>query len=638
MIIVEDEKNYHFEDAPNKINPAVNLKKQTNLTRGIWKLLQGFGLQYYGVVRDWSAIFGSNGTYIVLHHFLDEAPIEELFGKESKYTYNRLPMGEGLFDFSENLKESGFSITVPEQAYIDALESELSGSYDWHLDSPCHKLMFVVKKASITLTVEVFGDDMPFPPYGVKKSIPWPSLHLKEEGIQVELFPIDPFITHSKKEPFKGEQMVIADSVPISLEQATDEAIARAFQENDVCVIPVSGGKDSSVVMQKSIRYKILHPHSRAQLFIVSADTGVDNPLMQAHVRRLKEAVDSLGLDIPFLIVEPKIQDSYMVTVFGRGYKTPSDPNHKWCVSRLKTIPGRLALQQFVRDGMIVCQLLGLRSSESVSRSESIERHYADEFYGNHVLEGIRTCAPIRNWTATDVVTYLVRNETPWAGYGNHHLINLYGSSMGGIAECPIGASIMSDNEAVRSCTGRAARMGCWSCTIVSDDISLRNLSIGDDGTGGDYPELEPYYRMRSYFKGSQDLRYCGMTGYKRDNHGLQRFEPGFGNLGLDLRTILLQKMLELGIPIKDEEVDEIFSQVAKRELSEGIPVSQRFRNTLRRFYTVEPLIMANVYDPIMNPTGRIDHRTPETIDAIDRVMAMIEAGEIIPYWMKEAQ
>lgn len=622
-------EHYQFDDVANKIKPAANIRRHNNITRKVWERLKLLELQYFGVVRDWTAIFGKQGTFIVLHHFVNDNPIEELFERDTGLCYSHLSLSGGLLGFLDDLSNMGFRIVVPEQAYIDALESEMLGVNDWHLDSPVHKLMFIVKRESVTLTVEIFGDDLPFPPYGVRETLPWPSLKLRQEGVQVELFSADSIMVHPVAAPYRyrGEQMFISDSVPHELLQDTDDAIARAFRENDLCVVPVSGGKDSSLVMQRCILYKMQNPLMRAQLVIVSADTGVDNPLMQGHVRKLKQAVEGLGMEIPFIIVEPRVQDRYFVMVFGRGYSTPSEPAHKWCVSRLKTSPGRDVLKQFVAGGLQVCQLLGLRSSESQSRSASIERHYEDEFYGSHIVSGIRTCAPIRNWSATDVVTYLVRNDPPWKGYGNHHLIQLYGSSSaGGLVECPIGIAIQSDNEAVRTCTGRAARMGCWSCTVVTEDHSLKNLSEGD------YPELQPYYKMRQYLKASQDLRYGGMSGIKRDNRGRPRFEPGFGNLSLDMRTILLRRMKEQGIPLRDEEIREISKEVAKREITEGIALTMRFRKALYAFYSVDPLV-PTMYDPLFNPTGMIDHRTEEDVQAIDRVMAMIESGEIIPYW-----
>jgi len=90
------------------------------------------------------------------------------------------------------------------------------------------------------------------------------------------------------------------------------------------------------------------------------------------------------------------------------------------------------------------------------------------------------------------------------------------------------------------------------------------------------HEEIRPLYEMRQYFKAGQDIRYCAYSGYKTDNHNRPRLEPGFGNWTLDFRTILLHKMLDLHILIHDGEVNEIFRQVQKRELTEGLPVTDR--------------------------------------------------------------
>lgn len=42
------------------------------------------------------------------------------------------------------------------------------------------------------------------------------------------------------------------------------------------------------------------------------------------------------------------------------------------------------------------------------------------------------------------------------------------------------------------------------------------------------------------------------------------------------------------------------------------------------------------MYDPILNPDGCIDRRTLKDTAVIDRVIAMIDSGEIVPYWAKE--
>lgn len=584
----QEQTEYRFEDAPNKVRASSHLKRPTNDTRFVW-------------------------------------------GRDSGVHYRHLSVGGGLECLLDTIAEAGYCITIPEQAYVDAVLHEMTGPYNWHYESPVHKLVLTARGKRHSFAIEVFGDNMPFPPYGVKEALPWPPLKIIDNGIQLDLFDVTPFIVETPVvEPIRGERMGIAESVPEDLERETDEAIARVFQEMSLVVVPASGGKDSSVIMQKCLRYKMENPNCKTELVIVSANVLTENPLLAAHVRKLKEAVDSMGINVQFIIVEPAITDTFMVTVFGRGYSTPS-VNFKWCVDRLKVTPGRKALEQFVGEEKRICQLLGLREPESTARAISIDRHYAEEFYGKHVVKGILTAAPIRHWSATDTVTWLMRNDVPWKDtydYGNSHLLHLYGSAMngGGLEECPIGAAILSENEAVRSCTGKAARMGCWSCTIVSDDTSLRNqMEL--------YEEIQPLYEMRLYFKAGQDIRYCSYTGYKRDNHNRPRFEPGFGNWTLDFRTILLQKMAELHIPLRDEEVDEIFRQVLKRELTEGLPVTERFRNVLRSFYSIDPLYIASIYDPILSPDGCIDRRTSNDITAIDRVLTMIDSGEIVPYW-----
>ncbi|CAG7638993.1 hypothetical protein PAESOLCIP111_03998 [Paenibacillus solanacearum] len=39
MFNMGDEEHHRFEDAPNKISPAPNLKIQTNESRAVWRLL-----------------------------------------------------------------------------------------------------------------------------------------------------------------------------------------------------------------------------------------------------------------------------------------------------------------------------------------------------------------------------------------------------------------------------------------------------------------------------------------------------------------------------------------------------------------------------------------------------------------------
>jgi DNA sulfur modification protein DndC len=360
------------------------------------------------------------------------------------------------------------------------------------------------------------------------------------------------------------------------------------------------------------LEYLLNNPYCGTEFAIISSDTGVENPLIVTHVRKIKESVESLGLNIPFYIVRPDLENGYLVCVLGRSYSPPSSL-FKYCVSRLKVDPSTKELEQMVHPDLQTCLILGTRSAESTTRARSVSKHFGEDFYGNHRVPNLKTAAPIREWTATDVVTYLVRNPAPWKGYGNYQLINLYGSASGGFSECPVGAAIVSENDAVKSCSSGGSRFGCWSCTVIRSDESLKNLIF-------DYPELEPLYEFRTILKHTQDIRYGGMTGYQRVSKG---FGSGIGDLTIDIRTMLLTHMKHLGIPIAEDEVYTIYRFVCEREIKEGIPVTRRFRDALFALLPVHPGIVGAMYNPIWDPYGcGVDRFTQADVDAIQRVLA----------------
>ncbi|MGF7036732.1 DNA sulfur modification protein DndC [Paenibacillus mucilaginosus] len=621
-------QDYRFVLASNKVIAQGNLKKHTALTKQLWMLFQEAGYSYYGTTRDWTTVIGTSSHYLALHHFIEQRPDPMMIDADSGIRWRHmLPEKTPLFQTLHHLEQLGFSLMVPEQCFIDAMAQEVMyGEASWHLHSPKHKLSLWALSEGQSFLFEYYRG-MPFPPYGLKEEIPWPALEMVEytqTSLFDDLLPSLPAASRSRKKRqqapvHQDEQFLIDEEVPREIDKLTDRAIERVFREMDIVVVAFSGGKDSYVLLLKCIGYKLAHPECSTELHIISADTGVENPLLQAHVRNVQKAVWSLPIHIPFTIVAPKLEDRYYVSLFGKSYAPPST-NFKWCVNRLKVTPGREALAGYVGAGLKVCQVIGLREMESQTRSASIEDHYGANFYGTHPVAGIQTCAPIRHWSARNVVTYLVHTPPPWEGYGNYNLLNLYGSAMGGVSECPIGAAIGSENDAVKACSGSASRFGCYACTVINEDESLRNMI-------GDYPELEPYYRFRTVLKQSQDIRYGYYTAYQRK--GAHRFEPGFGDLSGDARTILAKRMIELGIHLNEDEVLESIRQIQMREIREGNPVSPRLREALLDHLPIHPLVTAQMFDPILDPEGVIDRRTQEDIEAIDRILQMERDGLI---------
>ncbi|MGV2886025.1 phosphoadenosine phosphosulfate reductase domain-containing protein [Paenibacillus taichungensis] len=622
-LVEESILEYRFEDGPNKINPQGDIKRHNSITKSVWAMLQKYEYSFWGVLREWSAVFQFENVHLVLHHFINDLPDERLIERSSGLRWDQILVKEGVMEeLFEYFEKEGFAVDVPNQDFVEAYLMETFGLDDWHLHSPKHKFMIWVRRTDMVFLIELFFDK-PYAPYGAKERLEWPDF----QSGQLSLWDDLPDVPKRRKRSAssivaKEEDLTIEDQVPEEVEAITDRAIAKIFTDSDVVVANNSGGKDSTVIVQKCIRFKMAHQDNTARLIILSADTGgADNPLIRQHIRKMKKAIEDLNLGIEFIIVEPEVENSYFTCVFGKSYQPPS-VNFKWCVDRLKIQPGREeALKQILKPGEIVCQILGSRSSESTTRGLSVEKEYGDEFYGSHVaFDGqLRTAAPIRHWTARNVVTYLVRNPAPY-DYSNYILLNLYGSAAGGMDECPIGAAIQSESQAVSACTGKSSRFGCAFCTVISEDTSLYNLSL-------DYPEeLENFYLFRTALKKTQDIRYGGFTAFQRK--GKYRFEPGFGDMTIGIRTILLRLMKEYEIPILEDEVYTIYRMVEERECREGFAVSERFRKALFGLLDSSPIIYPHV-DPILNPTGMIDVCTSDDKAAIERVLVMIEAGEI---------
>ena len=77
--------------------------------------------------------------------------------------------------------------------------------------------------------------------------------------------------------------------------------------------------------------------------------------------------------------------------------------------------------------------------------------------------------APLAEFKDEDVWLTLMQRKPPWGG-SHHDLITLYRNAGGG--ECPL---VLSKEDAP-SCGTTSPRFGCWTCTVVKKDRSLRGL------------------------------------------------------------------------------------------------------------------------------------------------------------------
>src|SRR5690606_6805249 len=87
-----------------------------------------------------------------------------------------------------------------------------------------------------------------------------------------------------------------------------------------------------------------------------------------------------------------------------------------------------------------------------------------------------------------DVWTYLMQIPNPW-GADNSDLLTLYQDSQG---ECPLVI-----DQSTPSCGN--SRFGCWVCTVVQEDKSLKGfIESGDEW-------LTPLLRFRNWLSENRD-------------------------------------------------------------------------------------------------------------------------------------
>ncbi len=235
-------------------------------------------------------------------------------------------------------------------------------------------------------------------------------------------------------------------------------------------VIGYSGGKDSTTCLQL-IFYALsdLPIDKRLKpIHIITTDTLVETPLIVDLIDNTLKRISlkAAECNIPFIThrLKPVISDSFWVNLIGKGYPAPSQ-RFRWCTERLKIRPAnRFITEQLSKYGEVIL-VLGVRRQESSTRAQVINLHSIQ----NSVLSRHSTFSsafvytPIKEWSINDVWSYLLQVPSPW-GNNNRDLVALYRTAQG---ECPL---VVDDTTP--SCGN--SRFGCWVCTLVAEDKSLR--------------------------------------------------------------------------------------------------------------------------------------------------------------------
>ena len=325
-------------------------------------------------------------------------------------------------------------------------------------------------------------------------------------------------------------------------------------------IIGFSGGKDSTVLLTlvwlalKKIKEDILVPFQlRRPVYVVCNDTLVENPIISSYVDDVLSQIEKQARkeDLPIFVRKtiPKLEDSFWVNVIGKGYPVPNTA-FRWCTEKMKIKPtARFITEQVDECGEAII-LIGTRKSESATRARSIKKHeiHGQRLTHHTLLHNTYVYAPIKELTLEEVWYIVNAIPCPW-GSDNSVLFNIYMDASADDYECPTVVTDKSHGSCGQS------RFGCWVCTVVKDDKSMRSLIKN----GREW--MRPLYDFRMELDSERNILENRMP-FRRDG---RRAVNDMGPYVFKYRAKILKKLLE--VQHKLQQVDPKIRLISDQEL-----------------------------------------------------------------------
>ena len=295
----------------------------------------------------------------------------------------------------------------------------------------------------------------------------------------------------------KGSCTLNAESVfkKRTLKDIHEEIKQVYLSDNRPWILGFSGGKDSTSMVQLVWNALAELPSEKLQkkIFVISSDTLVESPKIVEQITNTLEKMEqsAKGAKIPIStnLVRPLIEDTFWVCLLGKGYPAPSN-NFRWCTDRLKIRNADRFITEKVSEYGEAIVVLGSRKDESGSRQQLMNLY---EIKGSLLSRHSKFAqtyvyTPLKDFTLEDVWNYLLQNKNPW-GANNRDLLAMYQDASA--SECPLVV-----DTSTPSCGN--SRFGCWTCTVVGEDKTMKNLI----DSGEDW--MEPLMELRQELKETQ--------------------------------------------------------------------------------------------------------------------------------------
>lgn len=344
----------------------------------------------------------------------------------------------------------------------------------------------------------------------------------------------------------------------------TINVIQQLYMEDNIpWICGYSGGKDSSAVVQLvwMALQGLPEEKRRKRVHVISTDTLVESPVV-AHwasesLRKMSESAEREHLPIVPHRLTPQIKNTFWVNLIGRGYPCPRT-NFRWCTDRLKIDASNQFIKSILAAESEAILVLGSRKAESAARRRVMEgyenKRYRDNLSPNGSYPNTYVFTPIENWEDSMVWQFLMQNRNPW-GHSNKDLLAMYrGASSDN--ECPLVVE-----SGTPTCGG--SRMGCWVCTMVTEDKSLAAMIQNDEEKSWMLPLLE----FRNYIAAYNQDADMSQNEMDRSRRDFRRMTGGLtwhnnrlvhGPYTKEVREEFLERLLKLQLFIRQTGPEEV--------------------------------------------------------------------------------
>ena len=299
----------------------------------------------------------------------------------------------------------------------------------------------------------------------------------------------------------------------IDLRNETPEAIALkaigAFMDaGRPAIVLFSGGKDSSVLLNLALTAAIdqVRRGRRPLVVIAHSDVGVENPeiqrLVAGEIAKASRFAREHGVTAVVRVAEPAFWDSFPVRVIG-GRALPTFPDSRRdCQTDLKRLPNERELALIERELLAKgwqkpVLMAGVRRDESVVRGAAVKGRGEKAATLWTDKECRLRLSPLLEWAVDDVWQYLgLANAGVIPSYSRFEETMQTYQAAGG-SSCVV----VADAEMQKHSKPCSSRFGCWVCTAVREDKSLRQMIATDRDR---YGYLAPLAALRDFIAHTQ--------------------------------------------------------------------------------------------------------------------------------------